>query len=242
MRSGSKGILLVMAAYSGFRALIVVAAVALALTGCAPATTSADPTASSSVTPTPSPAATKPTLAQLVVSSDGLGYLAPGQPVPTEPAATAIVTYDATKCVDAVSGVTAGSPGAGAWIPNYPDGDSSLGSGVPFDVGPVEDASTPIFESEIWSPELKTAENTGVGSTVAQLTAAYGSDLTVDRADNSDVYVLDGTTSKLLFEVAKDDSGMSAEQIGTVVWMRIVPTGDTSLHIANSDAAGPCSV
>jgi hypothetical protein len=228
---------------SGLRALVVVAAVALALTGCAPATTSADPTASpSSVTPTPSPVATKPTLAQLVVSPDRLGYLVPGQPVPTEPAATAIVTYDATKCVDAVTGVAAGSPGAGAWLPNYPDGDSSIGSRVPFDVGAAEDASTPIFVIEIWSPELKTAQDIGVGSTVAQLTAAYGSDLTVDRADNSDVYVLGGTTSKLLFEVAKVDSGLPAEQIGTVVWMRIVPTSDSALHIANSDAAGPCSV
>jgi hypothetical protein len=231
---------------SGLRALVVIAAVALALTGCAPATTAGDstasPTAATSHTPTPSPAATKPTLAQLVVSPDRLGYLAPGQPVPTEPAATAIVTYDATNCVSAVTGVAAGSPGAGAWLPNYPDGDSSIGSRVPFDVGAVEDASTPIFVIEIWSPELKTAKDIGVGSTIAQLTSAYGSDLTVDRADNSDVYVLGGTTSKLLFEVAKVDSGLPAEQIGTVVWMRIVPSGDSALHIANSEAAGPCSV
>ncbi|HMH57657.1 MAG TPA: hypothetical protein VK537_00610 [Galbitalea sp.] len=172
---------------------------------------------------------------------DGLGYLVPGQPVPNEPAATEIVAFDPTNCVSP-GGVAAGSPGAGAWIPNYPDGASSLGIMQPFDVGPVDDASTPIYQVEIWSPELKTAKHIGVGSTVAQLTAAYGAELTVDRADNSDVYVLAGTGSELLFEVAKDASGLPAEWIGTVVWMRIVPLDMTYLHIANTDVAGPCSM
>ncbi|HEY5231896.1 MAG TPA: hypothetical protein VIJ11_13520 [Galbitalea sp.] len=229
-----------------FRCAVVLVAAGLALSGCAPATTSAGPTSSAtstpsrSHTPTASPTPTRPTLAQLVVSPNGLGYLVPGQPVPSEPAATAIVTYDPTSCVSA-GGVAAGSPGAGAWIPAYPDGDSTLGSRAPFDVGPVDSPTTPIGEVEIWSPELRTAKHVGVGSTVAELTAAYGSGLTVDRADNSDVYVLGGTSSKLLFEVAKDASGLPSEAIGTVVWMRIVSASDTFLHIANTDAAGPCS-
>jgi hypothetical protein len=137
------------------------------------------------------------------VTPNGLGYLVLGQVVRSEPAATAIITYDASKC--------------------------------------VANSTTPIYEVEIWSPELKMAGHIGVGSTVAQLIAAYRSELTVDRADNSDVYILAGTGSKLLVEVAKDASGMPSEQIGTFVWMRIDPIDDTSLHIANTDAAGPCS-
>lgn len=62
----------------------------------------------------------------------------------------------------------------------------------------------------------------------------------MDRADNSDVYVLKGSQSELLFEVAKTDSGLAADEIGTVVWIRVVPLGSTYLHIANTDAAGFC--
>ena len=225
--------------------VVVASLAALALTGCAPALPTAGPTASATVTPsatpTPTPIPTKPTLAQLVVSPDGLGYLVPAQPVPNEPAATAIMRYDPTNCVSP-GGVAAGSPGAGAWIPNYPDADSALGSRMPFDVGPVDNSTAPIHAIEVWSAERTTAKHIGVGSTVAELTAAYGSSLTVDAADNSDVYVLRGSASELLFEVAKPDSGLPAAAIGTVVWMRIVPIDEAYLHIANTDAAGPCSI
>lgn len=223
---------------------VIAVAGALSLAGCAPAVHVAGPTPSASVTvsPSPTPTPTRPALSELVVTPDGLGYLIAGQAVPAEPAAVAIVTYDATKCVAPALGIAAGSPGAGAWIPSYSIGDTSLGSGLPFDVGPVLGPTDPIHQIEIWSPELQTAQHVGVGSTVVQLTAAYGSTLVVDTADNSDVYVLRGSRTELLFEVAKDASGLPADEIGTVVWMRIVPLDASYLHIANTDAAGACSV
>jgi hypothetical protein len=224
----------------GLGAIAIVTLVALA--GC---TSDTHGGAGSSSKPTPSSTAAlstgKPLLSQLVVSTNGLGNLAPGQVVPAEPAAKAIVVYNPTKCVAAAEGIVAGSPGAGAWLPTYPKGLNWSGSGFPFDVGPVTGPTEPISEIEIWSPDLKTAKGIGAGSTVAQLKAAYGSSLTRDVAVNSDVYVLTGAHSKLLFEVAKKAAGLPVEETGTVVWMRIVPLAQTQLHIADTDSAGPCS-
>jgi hypothetical protein len=219
---------------------------ALVLAGCAPSGHLAGPTASTSASPAPTPTTArpttgKPTLSQLVVSPNGLGYLVPGAAVPSEPATKAIVAYNPTKCVDSTQGIAAGSPGAGAWLPAYPDGLTWAGSGIPFDVGSVAGPTDTIPFIEIWSPNLKTAKGIGAGSTVAQLTKAYGSALTVDSADNSDVYILPGAHSELLFEVAKAAAGLPIEETGTVVWMRIVQVGTTQLHIANTDVSGPCS-
>jgi len=220
----------------------VAAAGALSLAGC----TSVTPDAGASASSRPAPSATaamptgKPTLSQLVVSPDGLGYLVLGAPVPSKPATTAIVAFNATKCVAPAEGITATSPGAGAWLPTYPTGLTWSGSGIPFDLGPVAASTDPVSQIEIWSPDLKTAKGIGAGSTVAQLEAAYGPSLALNSAPNSDVYVLTGAHSKLLFEVAKKGAGLPVEETGTVVWMRIVPLADTDLHIADTDATGPC--
>jgi hypothetical protein len=226
-------------ARAGMGAIAVVAAIALA--GCAPAVHSARPTASPSSTPTPTAGPSRPSLSKLVVTPDGLGYLIPGVAVPSEPAATAIVKYNPTKCVSPEAGIIAGAAGAGAWVPAYPDGLTWSGSGLPFDVGPVTGPTDPIHQIEIWSPELKTSKGIGAGSAVAKLTAAYGSSLSLDAAENSDVYILTGAKSELLFEVAKAAAGLPVEETGTVVWMRIVPLGTTGLHIANTDVAGACA-
>ena len=247
MRGTVAGVGRVVAATArGLGILLALATGAVLLAGCAASVHTATPptrTPSSSLSPesSASPTPLKPLLSQLVVSPDGLGYLAVGQPVPTVPSATAIVTFDPTACVNTGNGVNPGDPGAGAWLADYPRGASSLGSMEPFDLAPVNTSTDPVGLIEIWSPELKTAKQIGVGATVAQLTAAYGSQLLVDRASNSDVYVLRGTRSELLFEVAKAPSGLAPAQIGTVVWMRIVPLGSEYLHIANTDAAGACA-
>jgi hypothetical protein len=193
-----------------------------------------------------SAAATKPTLDQLVVSPEGLGELHVGSAVPTEPDALALVLYNATHCADLGLGMGPGTPGAGAWMPTYPDGPGTLGSMQPFDIGPSAARDSAIAAIDVWSPVLHTAAGIHVGATVAQLHAAYGSALTVNHAVNSDVYVLAGAHGKLLFETANHDASdptnWTAAQVNTVVWMRVVPLAETQLHIANTDGAGPCLV
>jgi hypothetical protein len=229
---------------AGVVTLVVADAVALA--GCTSSGHTghgAGPTSAGTPAPSVTPALPtgKPALSQLVVSPDGLGYLVPGAAVPTKPAATAIMNYNPTKCVAPAEGVTVGSPGAGAWVPAYPNGLTWSGSGAPFDVGPVGASTDAIAQIEIWSPNLKTAKGIGAGSTVAQRKSAYGASLTLDSAPNGDVYILRGTHSKLLFEVAKAPAGLPVEETATVVWMRIVPLAATTLHIADTDATGPCA-
>lgn len=175
------------------------------------------------------------------MSADGLGYLSVGQPVPVVTDITAIMRYDATACASAGAGIAAGSPGAGAWQALYPDGPSSLVDKPPFDVGPVQSEADPVRVIEVWSPLIKTSTGVGAGSTAEELSAAYGSQLLLDSASNSDVYVLKGAHSELLFEVAKADSGLPSRELGTVVWMRVVPLDSEFLHIANTDAGGECS-
>jgi len=219
---------------------LLAAASIIVLAGCTAPTSDAG--SSSTPAPTTSTSSSgKPTLSQLVASPDGLGYLSVGSPVPVKPAATEIVTYKATKCVSSAEGITSTSPGAGAWVPTYPTSLIWSGSGLPFDVGATRASTDPIGVIEIWTPEIKTAKGVGAGSTPAELTKAYGTKLTVSRAANSDVYVLKGARSELLFEVAKAAAGLNSAETGTVVWMRIVPLGTVQLHIADTDSAGPCS-
>jgi hypothetical protein len=203
----------------------------------------AGPTASAAAPPTPSatptPVPTKPTLAQLVVSPDGLGDLVVGQAVPAEQSATAIMHYDPTSCADAANSIySVGDPGAGAWLPSYPS-DRSASHPLPFDIGPVAGPTDPVSVIEIWSSALKTDKGIGAGSTIAQLTAAYGSALSIDSAVNSDVYILNGARSKLLFEVANPADFVDPTQTGKVLWMHIVGLTASHLHFANGES-GPC--
>ena len=200
-----------------------------ALAGCAPAVTSGTPspthtTAESEPTPTP---VAPPELSDLVITPDGLGALAIGSPVPDQSSGSALVTWNATKC-----GAT------GAWVPNYPD---SLGldqvSDVPFVVGTTS-KSDPVKFIRVASIDIHSAKGIHIGSTAAELTAAYPTfDHTVDEGLVV-LYSINGANSQLVFEFAKQGS-IPADD-GTVVQIEAESGTGTPVGAAGTDGFGYC--
>ena len=228
-----------------FSALSLAALVAIS--GCAsatePAESSAPPVAQPSVTPTPEP--TRQALADLVVTPDGLDYLAIGAPVPAEDEATAIAEYNPTYCTDVVGGDREpGTPGAGAWVSIYGEGDEQGFSIKTEEL--AEDGD--ITSITLFSDDIGTAEGIHQGATEEELLAAYPEFDDVVETGFTKIYVIDGDAGKLLFEVAVDSEEQPTywdsepEKVGTVLWLRVVTPDEEFLSIAATDTAGPCPV
>ncbi len=225
-------------------------AVVLALAGCAPAviTPTAAPTVAPVATPTPTPTPTPtapPTLAQLVLSPDGIGPLQINEPVPAQSGPTAVVTWDANACPANGSGDY-----AGAWLANYPKTGEKEISNPDRAVFTFESKqkNSQITSATIWSSEIKTAEGIGIGSTPAQLAAAYGSNLKKKHGQLSDLYSLEGAAGTLVFEVptAPDTSTehvWTTADLGKVIWMYLFAgKGGDVISLMGNQQAGSCFV
>jgi hypothetical protein len=198
---------------------------ALSLAGCAPAAVSALPSSTglpsavATPTPTATPAPTRPELGELTLSPDGLGPLVVGAVVPDQPSDVAVVSWDQAACA-----------GGGEWVANYPSGPVTGGTDAPFSF-PSAKKTDPIGFMTVWSSEIKTGSGVGVGSTVAELQAAYPDLNAPIHAEASDLYVVTGSTGELVFEVATRVPAnfpvWTKSAIGTVVWVQIQPAGKT---------------
>ena len=170
-----------------------------------------------------------------------------GEPVPTAPASLALVTWDPTKCVSADLGIAAGDPNAGAWVTTYPDGTGPVGTVAPFILTTAGSTRTgTITLVWVWAPGAHTATGIRVGSSLDQLHAAYPRFARTIAGAVSDVYVIDGSTGSLSFEVSRQstDGGTDywpGDQVGRVLWMGVTAPGSPLRPIAASDGGpSPC--
>ncbi|HEY2642421.1 MAG TPA: hypothetical protein VGI56_01590 [Galbitalea sp.] len=221
----------------------------LTLVGCSPPSPTSAPsstaTAAAAATdaPTPTPTPGKPTEADLVVTPDGIAPLVVGEPIPDESADTAIAIWNPSFCVNSTAGIKPGDPTAGAWTANYPEDATGYSVSLPFSVVvPTHVKADPISQIMVSSANLSTSQGIRVGSTTAQLKAAYPSLVTGPHSTISDIYSVDGTTGTLVFEVANGLTPhyWSTKQIGAILWMRIVPLGSEIYAIAGTDGIALC--
>lgn len=200
----------------------VALAIAVTVAGCSPATSS-----HAALPHTP------PDLSHLVVSANGLYDLSVGAPA----SASVLVAYGPHRC-----------PASGGWLPHYPQTSDTSGGQLidPFDVVTDEGRkNTPVTTIYVWSRDISTAKGIRVGSSQAQVVAAYPV-AKVTHADASDLYVVKGTHGELVMEVASHNEYARGEWppqiLGTVVWMDVQPAGSDPRPLAGSNDAGPCPV
>jgi hypothetical protein len=137
----------------------------------------------------------------------------------------------------------------GAFLPAYPPAVSpALGERPPFTLMTTDgNPASPLASLIVLSPEVRTAEGIGVGSSRSLLSATYPAFADTRTAQLSDVFVLDGPGGRLIFEVANAvaaplEGYWEPAVVDTVLWMRIAPPGAEPMSIAGSDAGGPCPV
>jgi hypothetical protein len=211
---------------------VALALFAFALAGCTSATVSSE---SSSAT-APQPAA-KPALTRLVLTPDSLGDIRIGKPVPST---TLIAKYDATACEFKAMGTPQGSASSGAWEANYPSPTGTIATRAPFVIVTTrQQLGSPVRGLWVWAPGIHTSKGITVGSSRAQVQAAYPHPNALTHGPLSDVYVLDGSGGRLLIEVARSDNNdigyWSPSQVDSVLWMGAIAPGGSVASIAGTD-------
>lgn len=233
-------------------------AVLALLTGCTPAPStdpSASPTASpeaSASSPTPEPPS-RPALADLALSSEGLGTLRFGE-VPESDPALSMVAFNPTACTDAETGeslgIVAGDPLAGAWVidPSYNVDPEPFNTGATFGVGVDADAGNIVTRIDLYSDDIPTDGGVRIGDDRADVVAAHPSAALVESY-LTDIYVVTGPTGILQIEVASrstpdEDLYWDAADTpdGRVLYIHAVSTALGVFSVAASgNVVGGCS-
>lgn len=223
----------------GLSLVAVLGVAALAMTGCSPddggTPAPTETVAGPSETPTPTPDASKPTLDELFLTTEGMGELTFGETPPSDSPAVNLVTFDANACK------AEGLPGL--WLSTYPDIDEGLGPQAPFAVQVLSDALTRI---DVNSTDIYTDTGIHIGSSLDEVLGVYsgGPDQVLNHADVSDVYVIKGTKGQLQFEVAVDriPDYWDASAIDTVVFLSAIDSFTEPFGVAATDnVIGVCN-
>lgn len=206
-------------------ATVLIATLAACAAEAAPEPSS-PPVATSTPTPAPTPTPTLPALTELVVTADGLGPILIG----AEPEG-----YDVSDPLVFTSLCT-GFP-EGLWMANYPR-DNTNNTRTPFAVNVTDGV---IKSIEVHSGALVTAEGVHIGTSRGELLAAFpgGFDEVIDdRA--SDLFVVHGSSSNLMFEVGNAHELQTDPSRVDSVWsIRVWTDAFTPSTIAGSEYTAP---
>lgn len=225
--------------------LIALGVAALSLTACTPETPTPSSSPSDTAEPTPSASAeetgTRPSLTDLVLTTEGLGSGAPGDlefgsAPPVSDPSTDLVTLDPDACTEL--------PDPALWLANYPETDDGFGPQRPFAIAVKDNKLTRI---DIHDVNIITDEGLAIGSSLDAVLGTYpgGPDEVYNHADVSDVYVFMGTKGKLMFEVAVDriPGYWDATALNTVVFLSAVSIDTPTYGVAASDnGIGSCNI
>jgi len=239
-------------------ALVVASAASLVvLTGCTPPAPAPSPPPSSSPEATaasaePAPP-TRPALADLELSTAGLGTLLFGVPPETDPELS-MIFYNPTACIDAetgeIFGIVAGDPLAPAWLidPSYEVPPSPNDSGKPFGVAVDEAAGNAVIRIDLYTDDIPTDAGIRLGDTRADVIAAYPSAV-VTESYLTDIYVITGPTGLLQIEVVStsttdealywDSAGITE---GLVLYIHaVIPSVGVFSVAASGNIVGGCN-
>ncbi|WP_179872085.1 hypothetical protein [Microcella indica] len=237
------------------------AASLVALTGCtlplAPLpsaspteTPSASETAEAEPTPTP---LSRPALADLELSPDGLGPLLLGEPPVSDPALR-MVAFEPEGCTDAETGesfgIVAGDPEAGGWFidPSYRLPATPSFGGNPFGVGVDESEGNAVTRIDLYSADIPTDEGIRIGDSRADVEAAYPG-ASVAESYLTDIFVISGPSGLLQIEVVSQSTDDKAEYWGStgipdgeVVYIHaVVPAFGVFSVAASGNGVGGCN-
>ena len=207
------------------RVPVFVVAVTLLLAACS--TTSAseapDDNGSSMGSPPPELPTATPTAAPTVLTAEGLGYLSVGKPVPDVAEADALARWDDLYCQE-TNGLAAGDPFAGAWV--------ATGAIAGFRLDDTADGlrTGALTLIVVDAPGLSTDAGVEVGDTESKLLGAYPSFDETLAPYGPVLYVINGQTGKLVYEV----------DAGTVVYISAQQTSAAPQAFSNNDAGYPC--
>lgn len=196
-----------------WRVSVIAGVALLMLAGCTPTTTggpSASPSASeapsATASPSPSPTPTrsaKATLGELIATPNGIAdSFGPMLVTVTQPIVIADPALAVVEWTDDVCDWGEPTADSGGFKPAYPltsDGK------YPFFANMAgRSIDSPVQWISVQATEIRSAEGRGIGSTVADLQAEYGSDLVVTPSFDYTGYSLHGSLGQLTFWAQAD--------------------------------------
>ena len=209
-------------------------------TGPAPTSAAPSPSVSPVVTPTPPALDPHPAPADLVVSAEGILPLTIGLPPASNPGA-AMISYDEDYCYSEEMGTTEGD--LGRWTANYPDVMDVYG--YPKNPFYLAADDTSIYRLDVFDQDMPTTEGITIGSTLADVQAAYPALVEGTPGPVSRIFWVTGTRGYLVFETQDPDAGLGvpgATGPEEVILMRVITiAGSPDFAAANSgNIAGAC--